>query len=88
MKRTSILLTLLASTTLVLVASCVSHESVTTRKEVVRDRPVATSRVVPLPPPREEVVTVAPSPSHVWVRGYWVQQGPNWVWRPGHWEYF
>lgn len=38
------------------------------------------------PPPRTEVIGVAPSPNHVWVRGYWAWQGRHHVWRPGHWE--
>src|SRR5258708_39915275 len=37
------------------------------------------------PPERVEVITVAPSPEHVWIRGYWAWRG-GWVWMPGHWE--
>ena len=54
------------------------------------------------PPPRSEIVVgPAPSPSHVWVGGYWAwrrggwqwvdgrwvaRPRPNAVWVPGHWE--
>lgn len=37
------------------------------------------------PPPRAEVVTVAPSPSHVWIAGRWAWRGRSWVWMPGSW---
>jgi hypothetical protein len=36
------------------------------------------------PPDRVEVVGVAPSPAHVWVRGHWAWRGA-WVWNPGVW---
>ena len=39
------------------------------------------------PPERVEVVTVAPSPNHIWVRGYWSWSGRGWVWVPGRWEH-
>ena len=38
------------------------------------------------PPPRQEVIGVAPSAAHVWVQGYWVYRNGRWVWRPGHYE--
>jgi hypothetical protein len=37
------------------------------------------------PAPIQEVVTVAPTPAHVYVRGYWFWGGVNWRWRGGHW---
>lgn len=40
----------------------------------------------PMPPPRVEVVTVAPRPGYVWVRGYWAWNGGSWVWTSGRWE--
>jgi hypothetical protein len=91
----------------------------TTEKEVIRPGgPSVTTREVVVsqapPPLRQEVLTMAPSPAHLWVPGYWtwnngwqwvsgrweqppqqrttwmpgqwVQQGPNWVWHPGHWQ--
>ena len=38
------------------------------------------------PPEREEVVAVAPSPQHFWVRGHWAWNGGGYNWVPGHWE--
>jgi WXXGXW repeat (2 copies) len=40
----------------------------------------------PPPPPRAEMIPMAPLPSHVWVPGQWVAQGQHWVWRPGRWQ--
>lgn len=38
------------------------------------------------PPPREEVIVdVAPSPTHVWVGGYWTRRPSGWVWVGGRW---
>jgi len=47
-------------------------------------RPVVVATEAP-PPPREEVVPVAPGPGYVWVRGHWAWRD-RWVWAPGHWE--
>ncbi len=55
---------------------------------VVRARePVLEGEVVMAAPPAEqvEVVTVAPSPNHVWIKGHWGWRG-RWVWEPGYWE--
>jgi hypothetical protein len=38
----------------------------------------------PPPAPRVETPPPAPSPSHVWVEGYWVWER-GWVWRRGVW---
>jgi hypothetical protein len=35
-----------------------------------------------MPPPRVEVIPVAPSPDHHWVPGHWAWRG-GWVWVPG-----
>jgi hypothetical protein len=37
------------------------------------------------PAPRVEVMTVAPSPAHFWVGGYWKWNGHAHAWVPGHW---
>ena len=42
------------------------------------------TRVGP-PPPRVEVVGVAPGPGFVWVRGFWRWEGDDYRWTPGHW---
>jgi hypothetical protein len=36
------------------------------------------------PPLQAEVIIAAPSPSHVWLPGYWNWQN-RWVWIPGQW---
>jgi WXXGXW repeat (2 copies) len=53
---------------------------------VVREQ-VRDEVVVEQEPPaiREEIITVAPSPGHVWVRGHWRWEGA-WVWAPGSWQ--
>lgn len=37
------------------------------------------------PPPRVEVIGVAPAPGYVWIGGYWVWR-ERWHWHPGHWQ--
>ncbi|HVW68144.1 MAG TPA: YXWGXW repeat-containing protein [Steroidobacteraceae bacterium] len=38
------------------------------------------------PPPRAEVIGVAPSPGYVWIGGYWGWEGGQHVWHGGHWD--
>src|SRR5262249_40884517 len=59
----------------------------------VHEGPRATVRVAPgvrvrvAPPARRvEVRVAAPSPRHVWIRGYWLWEGGHHVWIAGHWE--
>jgi len=42
----------------------------------------------PLPPPpaTADAVPPAPSPTALWITGYWAFDGRAYVWRPGHWE--
>lgn len=42
--------------------------------------------VVGPPPPRVEVVGVAPAPGYVWIGGYWGWAGGRHEWVPGRWE--
>ena len=64
----------------------------TTREVVVREREPASERpreiVVQSAPPQEqvEVVPVAPSTEHTWIRGHWHWDGGRWVWQPGRYE--
>ncbi|MBS1189246.1 MAG: hypothetical protein H6R10_1038 [Rhodocyclaceae bacterium] len=38
------------------------------------------------PPPRVEVVGVAPVPGYIWINGFWGWNGRGHDWHPGHWE--
>jgi YXWGXW repeat-containing protein len=51
--------------------------------------PLAVAEVAPVPPPpRYEVIPVAPSREHVWVGGHWVwrPERHRHVWVPGGWH--
>jgi hypothetical protein len=37
----------------------------------------------PMPAVREEIIPVAPSPRHHWVRGHWAWRNAHWEWIPG-----
>ncbi len=37
------------------------------------------------PPVRVEVVAARPSPTHVWVTGYWLWEADTYMWAPGVW---
>jgi hypothetical protein len=41
---------------------------------------------VPPPALRTEMRPVAPSPRHIWIRGYWGWQDGRHVWMGGHWD--
>ena len=70
--------------TLVLYTGCYSHRA---HQPVVATSPTGTVVVTEAPPAvKHEVVGVSPGTDYVWVRGYWLRNGPNWVWMPGHYE--
>jgi hypothetical protein len=51
--------------------------------------PLSVAEVVPVPPPpRYEVIRVAPSREHVWVAGHWAwrPERHRHVWVPGGWH--
>ena len=100
MKRTEILLTLLASTTLVLVVACggkqeasptLPERALPSSQPAVSPAPpplVVTRTVVvtqPPPLPLQETMTIPPSSVSVWVPGYWSWNN-GWQWVAGHWE--
>jgi len=70
------------------------EKGMTTHQEIVAQRlPAPTGLAItesvvsqPPPPPRAEMMPLAPLPSHVWMPGYWVAQGQNWVWRQRRWQ--
>jgi len=47
---------------------------------------VAVAQVPPPPAPQEDVVVEQPTPSAVWIAGYYGFDGYNYNWVPGHWE--
>ena len=58
---------------------------------VFRARPLVEVETGPLvvidpPPPRVEVIGVAPYPGYIWIGGYWVWEGGAYQWAPGRWE--
>ena len=54
------------------------------RHVVVQEEAVVVAPSAP-PAPYVETITVAPSPAHVWVGGFWEWSGGRYAWRPGHW---
>jgi hypothetical protein len=51
--------------------------------------PVTPQVAAPPPPPSSQpadVVTPAPTPSALWIPGYWAYNGSGYVWAAGHWE--
>jgi hypothetical protein len=63
------------------------------RPQVVREQVVVTEAapqevIVQTRPPAEqiEVIPVAPSAEHLWIKGNWHWDGRAWVWHPGHYE--
>lgn len=50
---------------------------------------VVTERIVVTeapPAPLVEVIPVRPSPSVIWISGYWGWGGGRYIWHPGHWS--
>ncbi len=47
--------------------------------------PVTSPAYVEAPPPRQETITVAPSPQTVWVPGSWERTPDAWSWVNGQW---
>ena len=52
------------------------------RTAVVEQGPPPT----PAPPQLNETVGPAPSPSAIWIPGYWDYNGSGYTWSAGHWE--
>src|SRR5437763_11217921 len=85
MKREMVRFVLLIGVGAFLAAGCYTR-----RVEVRESGPVASDEVIvssePPRPRHEVIVGVAPSPAHVWIRGFWAFRDGRWVWVPGHWE--
>lgn len=54
----------------------------TAQPAYVRYEPV----LVAPPPPRVEIIGVAPYPGYVWIGGYWTWREHRHHWMPGRWE--
>ena len=67
-------------------STTVQQEEMVIQREQVIVREPTIIRNAP-PPLRTEVITVAPSPRHVWVPGYWTWGDDDWVWQSGDWEW-
>jgi WXXGXW repeat (2 copies) len=68
--------------TLWLITGCV------TERVIVHERGVPPSAGVVYrepPPIAQEVVSIAPSPVHIWIGGYWAWRAHNYAWVPGYW---
>lgn len=84
MKREILRILLLVTLGGLFVAGCSSHRQY---EPVVTTTPTGEVIVTEAPPaPRPEVISTAPSTSHVWVEGYWMYRNTRWVWVPGHYE--
>jgi len=76
MKSTMLLATLI----MLIGGSCLLVPTGAVAKEIIVDE------LIPIPPPEEEIVTVRPSTSDVWIPGYWERQPDTWTWIKGRWE--
>ena len=55
---------------------------------VLIPRPETEILVEQAPPADQvEVIGVAPSPAHFWVKGHWMWRASGWYWVGGHWEW-
>ena len=57
------------------------YGNVVARETIIEDGPPPAERI--------EVIPVAPYPTAVWIRGYWVRSGGyhhRWYWVRGHWR--
>jgi len=67
--------------------NAVDHQNGTIyRSEYEATTNVAMPAVPPPPPPPAELQTAQPTPSALWVYGYYDYDGYRYLWVPGHWE--
>ncbi len=65
----------------------VDHQNGTIyRSEYEATSNVAVASVPPQPPPPSELQTAQPTPSAVWIYGFYDFDGYRYQWVPGHWE--
>ncbi len=69
------------------IVNSVDHQNGTIyRSEYEATTNVAVPQVPPPPAPPEDVVTQQPTPSAVWIAGYYGYDGYRYYWVAGHWE--
>ena len=69
------------------IGNSVDHQNGTLyRSEYQATSNVAVEEVPPMPPPPAESQTPQPTPSALWIYGYYDFNGSQYVWVPGHWE--
>jgi hypothetical protein len=47
---------------------------------------VWTEDLIPIPEPKEEIMTPEPGEDYVWIPGNWERSPDTWQWVTGHWE--
>jgi hypothetical protein len=87
MKNSILIKTVLITVALPLFAGCIVERQ--PRRVVYVQQPAPQAEVVvedpAPPPPQNEVITVAPDPTFIWIGGNWEWRG-HWVWAGGHWD--
>ncbi len=69
------------------IGNSVDHQNGTLyRSEYEATSNVAVQSVPPQPPPPAELQTAQPTPSAVWIYGFYDFDGYRYLWVPGHWE--
>ena len=69
------------------IGNSIDHQNGTIyRSEYEATTNVAVPQVPPPPAPPEELVTAQPTPSAIWIAGYYGFDGYHYYWVAGHWE--
>jgi hypothetical protein len=93
MKNSMLIKTVLIAAGLPLFAGCVERQVVYRDRPVYVQQPPPGGEVVveqpsepPAAPPTAEVITPAPDPTFIWIRGYYDYGPQGWIWIGGHWD--
>jgi hypothetical protein len=54
-------------------------------QEIAEPAEVVAPTYIAVPAPKQELITPAPAPSHVWVPGQWQRTPDKWAWIEGKW---
>jgi hypothetical protein len=55
-------------------------------KKTTGDMDIWVEDLIPIPAPKQEVITEEPGEDYVWIPGYWERYPDEWEWIAGHWE--